>query len=199
MAKQTYTKDERKAQFLKAGVAMAKKDSIAKLSVAAVAKKCGVTAPLVFHVFGTRENLQLAVKREAKKLNIKLADPKPAKVVAPARKRSVAEVRAIKDKAAGKKNGMVLPETVIGKKNVKALRAAQKKADAAKPAKVAAKKSSAATGSPRKVVRSAKSGKFVDKSAAKKHPATTVTQKFPTQPAPAVSVDVPWTEPKNSL
>jgi hypothetical protein len=160
MAKQTYTKEERKAQFLKAGVALAKKDGLAAVSVAAVAKKCNVTAPLVFHVFGTRTALQAAIKREAKKQGVTLVESKVAKK--PTRKRSIAEVRAIKDKAAsptkgaqrpakagsrapsakqdspkpagtGKKaNGMVLPETVIGKKNVKALRAADKKANAAK-------------------------------------------------------------------
>jgi hypothetical protein len=103
MAKQTYTAAERKAQFLKAGLAIAKKDGIAKVSVAAVAAKCKVTAPLVFHSFGTRDALQAAIKREATKQKVKLAEPKKAARKAPARKRSVAEVRAIKDKAAGKK------------------------------------------------------------------------------------------------
>ena len=117
MAKQTYTKDERKAQFLKAGLAMAKKEGIAKVSVAAVATKCGVTAPLVFHCFGTRTALQAAIKREAKKQGVKLAEPKAT----PVRKRSIAEVRAIKNKK---------PDVV---KKIVAKKAA-KKATARKPA-----------------------------------------------------------------
>ena len=194
MAKQTYTKEERKAQFLKTGLALAKKDGIAKVSAAAVAAKHNVTAPLVFHIFGSRSGLQAAIKREANKQNVTLAEPKAA-APAPKRKRSVAEVKAIKDKAAGK---------VV------------KKA-AAKP-KV------------KKVSRSAKDGKFVNKAAVAASPDTTVTQKvkvkkpaakpklavgvrkdtkpnvakvaakpvvkYPTQPAPTVALPA---EPKNNL
>lgn len=118
MAKQTYTKDERKAQFLKAGLAIAKKDGIAKVSVAAVAQKCSVTAPLVFHCFGARSNLQLAIKKEAKKQGIKLPDSKgtpPAKKPAVARKRSVAEVKAIKNKVAAPKVRTVSRSAKSGK------------------------------------------------------------------------------------
>lgn len=195
MAKQTYTKEERKAQFLKTGLALAKKDGIAKVSAAAVAAKHNVTAPLVFHIFGSRSGLQAAIKREAKKQGVTLAEPKAA---APARKRSVAEVKAIKDKAAGK-------------------RAPAAKKAAAKP-KV------------KKVSRSAKDGKFVNKAAVAASPDTTVTQKvkvkkaaakpklavgvrkdtkpnvakvaakpvvkYPTQPAPTVALPA---EPKNNL
>ena len=92
MAKQTYTKEERKAQFLKTGVKLAKKNGVAKVSAAAVAAEHKVTAPLVFHIFGSREGLQRAIKSEAKKQGVVLPEPK--------RKRSVAEVKAIKNKAA---------------------------------------------------------------------------------------------------
>lgn len=145
MAKQTYTKEERKAQFLKAGVALAKKDGIAKVSVAAVATKCNVTAPLVFHIFGNRDKLQAAIKREAKKQGVTLAEPKVAKKI-PARKRSVAEVRAIKDKVAA----------TADKNYRKVVKRATKVAPANAPKKVAAKKSPAsasgakASTSPRK-------------------------------------------------
>lgn len=186
MAKQTYTKEERKAQFLKTGLALAKKDGIAKVSAAAVAAKHNVTAPLVFHIFGSRSGLQAAIKREAKKQNVTLAEPKAA-APAPKRKRSVAEVKAIKDKAAAK------PKV-------------------------------------KKVSRSAKDGKFVNKAAVAASPDTTVTQKvkvkkpaakpklavgvrkdtkpnvakvaakpvvkYPTQPTPTVALPA---EPKNSL
>lgn len=100
MAKQTYTKTERKAQFLETGVKLAKKNGLKKVSAAAVAKEHSVTAPLVFHIFGNREGLQKAVKSHAKKLGVALLEP--AKKV-PARKRSIAEVKAIKNKVATKK------------------------------------------------------------------------------------------------
>lgn len=155
MAKQTYTKEERKAQFLKTGVKLAKKNGIAKVSAAAVATEHNVTAPLVFHIFGSREKLQAAIKREAKKQGVVLAEPKAAP--APKRKRS-----------------------------------------AAAPAREATKK----------VSRSAKDGKFVNKATVAANPDTTVTQKvkvkkpkqpvtkYPTQPAPTVGMPA---EPNNSL
>lgn len=161
MAKQTYSKEERKAQFLKTGVALAKKDGVDSVTAAAVAAKHEVTAPLVFHIFGSRDKLRAAIKREAKKQGVVL----PAEAKKTDRKRSVAEVKAIKDKAAAKR-----------------------------PA--------------RKVSRSAKDGKFVDKATVKANPDTTVTQKvraprkkpaqkYPTQPVPAISmVDG---EPKASI
>lgn len=179
MAKQTYSKEERKAQFLKTGVALAKKDGVDSVTAAAVAAKHEVTAPLVFHIFGSRDKLRAAIKREAKKQGVTLAEPKKvakaaapkkprvvkdavpvlakkapkvAKAAAPTRKRSVAEVKAIKDKVAGKR-----------------------------PAKTI-----------RKVARSAKATVAAN-------PDTTVTQKvraprkkpaqkYPTQPVPAISM-----------
>ena len=102
MAKQTYTKEERKVQFLKTGVKLAKKNGVAKVSAAAVAAEHKVTAPLVFHIFGSREGLQRAIKAEAKKQGVALAEPKKA-APAPKRKRSVAEVKAIKNKVATRK------------------------------------------------------------------------------------------------
>lgn len=187
MAKQTYSKEERRAQFLKTGIALAKKDGLDSVTAVAVAAKHEVTAPLVFHIFGSRDKLRAAIKREAKKQGVTLPESKAAKkapkfvkpavapkfvkpAVAP-RKRSIAEVKAIKDKAAGKR-----------------------------PVR-------AATGK-RKVSRSAKDGKFVDKATVAANPDTTITQsvpaprkkpvqKYPTQPVPATSmVDG---EPKASI
>ena len=184
MAKQTYTKGERKAQFLKTGVTLAKKNGIAKVSAAAVATEHKVTPPLVFHIFGSREKLQAAIKREAEKQGVVLAEPKAAP--APKRKRSVAEVKAIKDKAAGKR-------PAVAKKAP-----ARKGSHAAAPAREATKK----------VSRSAKDGKFVNKATVAANPDTTVTQKvkvkkpkqpvtkYPTQPAPTVAMPA---EPNNSL
>lgn len=199
MAKQTYSKEERKAQFLKTGVALAKKDGVDSVTAAAVAAKHEVTAPLVFHIFGSRDKLRAAIKREAKKQGVTLAEPKAAKKVAkaaaPTRKRSVAEVKAIKDKAAGKR-----PVRAAGTKvSASAVSGTSRAASA--------KASASATGK-RKVSRSAKDGKFVDKATVKANPDTTVTQKvraprkkpaqkYPTQPVPAISmVDG---EPKASI
>lgn len=195
MAKQTYSKEERKAQFLKTGVALAKKDGVDSVTAAAVAAKHEVTAPLVFHIFGSRDKLRAAIKREAKKQGVTLAEPKPKKVAkaaapkvakAPTRKRSVAEVKAIKDKAAGKR-----PVRAAGAK-------ASASAVSGTSRAASAKASASATGK-RKVSRSAKDGKFVDKATVKANPDTTVTQKvraprkkpaqkYPTQPVPAISM-----------
>lgn len=202
MAKQTYSKEERKAQFLKTGVALAKKDGVGSVTAAAVAAKHEVTAPLVFHIFGSRDKLRAAIKREAKKQGVTLAEPKAvkkapkvAKPAAAPRKRSVAEVKAIKDKAAGKR-----PVRAAGAK-------ASASAVSGTSRAASAKASASATGK-RKVSRSAKDGKFVDKATVKANPDTTVTQKvraprkkpaqkYPTQPVPAISmVDG---EPKASI
>lgn len=109
MAKQTYTKEERKVQFLKTGIEIAKTKGIMEVSGASVAKKNKVTAPLVFHVFGSRDKLRKAVidklpqrdkaKAEAALAEVKARNQKPA----PKRKRSVAEVKAIKNKVAATK------------------------------------------------------------------------------------------------
>ena len=105
MAKQTYTKEERKVQFLKTGIEIAKTKGIMEVSGASVAKKNKVTAPLVFHVFGSRDKLRKAVidklpQRDKAKAEAALAEVKARNQK---RKRSVAEVKAIKNKAAATK------------------------------------------------------------------------------------------------
>lgn len=91
MAKQTYTKEERKVQFLKTGIEIAKTKGIMEVSGASVAKKNNVTAPLVFHVFGNRDKLRKAVID-------KLPQRDKAKAEA-----ALAEVKAIKNKVAATK------------------------------------------------------------------------------------------------
>lgn len=95
MAKTVYRRDERKAQFINAGIKLAKKTSLSELAISAVAKETKVTAPLIFHVFGTRSKFHAAVKAEAKKQGVTLA---PEAVTPLARKRSIKEVKAIKNK-----------------------------------------------------------------------------------------------------
>lgn len=104
MAKTIYPRDERKAQFITTGIKLAKKAGLANVSVSAVAKEHKVTAPLIFHVFGTRAAFHSAVKAAAKKQGVTLdTAAKPA----PKRKRSIAEVKAIKNKVAAKPKAIV--------------------------------------------------------------------------------------------
>lgn len=57
------TKEERKASLIKAGVKLAAAGTAwNKLSCAKVAKVDGVSAPLVFHIFGSRDKLHKAIK-----------------------------------------------------------------------------------------------------------------------------------------
>lgn len=93
-----YTREERKAQALDAGLKLAQKSGVKGVSVSAIARECGVTAPLLFHIFGDRDSVHRAIQAHARKKKVKL----PTATAAP-RKRSVAEVKAIKNKTATKK------------------------------------------------------------------------------------------------
>lgn len=107
MARTIHTREERSEQFITAGLKVAKKVGIAKTSVAKVAIDCDVTAPLIFHNFGSREKFQAALAKAAKKQGITLpADapkaPARKRATGEPRKRSAAEVKAIKKAAAPK-------------------------------------------------------------------------------------------------
>lgn len=130
MAKSVYTQEERRAQFLKTGLKLARKTGVAKVSVSSVAAEHSVTAPLVFHIFGNREKFHAELRAEAKKQKIVL--PADAAVKdAPKRKRSVAEVKAIKRKVVPGKD----KRKVVEKSRSKPATAAKKE-----KAKTAAKK-----------------------------------------------------------
>jgi AcrR family transcriptional regulator len=62
MTKKLLTKAERKESLIKAGVKLAKTTDWPKLSCAKVAEADGVSAPLVFHIFGSRKALHKAIK-----------------------------------------------------------------------------------------------------------------------------------------
>jgi AcrR family transcriptional regulator len=63
MTKKLLSKAERKASLIKAGVALlASGTPWPKLSCAKVAEADGVSAPLVFHIFGSRKALHKAIK-----------------------------------------------------------------------------------------------------------------------------------------
>lgn len=112
MGKHVYTQEERRAQFIKTGINIAKAKGIDSLSVSAVADKHKVTAPLVFHIFGTRLKFREAVAAEAKKQGITLKGD----VGAPKKKLTAAQVNAIKRKEGVK--GKPVPTTRAGKKPV---------------------------------------------------------------------------------
>lgn len=178
MAKNTYSKEERKTQFLATGLKLARKNGIAKVSVAAVAAEHKVTAPLVFHIFGSRDKLQAEIKREAKKQGVTLAEP------APKRKCSIAEVKAIKDKAAGKR-------APVAKKAP--AKVAKKAAPAKKPAAVAKKAPAKKASASAKVVTKDKRAPVAKKLAKK-------VVKYPTMTPPTAAVDLTVNaEPKVTL
>lgn len=152
-----YTREERKAQALDAGLKLAQKSGVKGVSVSAIARECGVTAPLLFHIFGDRDSVHRAIQTHARRKKVKL----PTATAAP-RKRSVAEVKAIKNKTAAKKAA-----TKTATKKVATKRATTKKpkAPASAPAagstrKAAGGRSAAAktAGSKRKTTRTASAG-----------------------------------------
>lgn len=110
MGKHVYTQEERRAQFIKTGINIAKAKGIDSLSVSAVADKHKVTAPLVFHIFGTRVKFREAVAAEAKKQGITLKGD----IGKPKKKLTAAQVNAIKRKEGAKRS----PTTRAGKKPV---------------------------------------------------------------------------------
>ena len=115
MAKHTYTREERRAQFLKIGIKIAKKDGLGKLTAAAIAREAGVTGPLVFHVFGSRQGLQAEVRKEAKKQGLELAAPKAVKRPATPKK-ATKKVPQAKKRAANKKMATLpVPSNVADK------------------------------------------------------------------------------------
>lgn len=117
MAKHTYTREERRAQFLKIGIKIAKKDGLGKLTAAAIAREAGVTGPLVFHVFGSRQGLQTEVRKEAKKQGLEMAAPKVVKKPATATpKKATKKVPPAKKRAANKKMATLpVPSNVTDK------------------------------------------------------------------------------------
>lgn len=75
------TKDERKQAALKVGLKLAKKAGLDGVSVAMVAAEMECSAPLLFHIFSTREKFTKALKAAEK---ASLAPVVAKKAVAPA-------------------------------------------------------------------------------------------------------------------
>ena len=71
------TKEERRDAALKTAVQLAKKIGAKRVSLAMVAAKHGVTAPLLFHIFESREGFTKAIVKAAKKEGITLPEAAP--------------------------------------------------------------------------------------------------------------------------
>jgi AcrR family transcriptional regulator len=148
------TKEERREAALKTAVQLAKKIGAKRVSLAMVAAKHGVTAPLLFHIFESREGFTKAIIKAAKKEGVtlpeaaptvrelratgkklkplpklktvkKLAPPKPLpKVKLAALKKPISVVKAIKNKEAAKAAGQKIIDT-IDKSRAKLLKTAK--------------------------------------------------------------------------
>jgi len=71
------TKEERRDAALKTAVQLAKKIGAKRVSLAMVAAKHGVTAPLLFHIFESREGFTKAIVKAAKKEGVTLPEAAP--------------------------------------------------------------------------------------------------------------------------
>lgn len=80
--KKVLTKDERRESATKIGMQLARKLGAEGVSMAMIAAKQGVSAPLLFHIFGTKLALVTAIKKLAKKEGVTLGAPAAGKVKA---------------------------------------------------------------------------------------------------------------------
>lgn len=115
--------DERKKKILDAGAALAAKYGAVNVTRRMVAKACKVSDPLIAHYMGSAKDAQTAYRRHMKKLG--LVEPTKDKIEAagiklrakskgqPERKRTVKEVKAIKNKAAAKPVSAPKPKAKI--------------------------------------------------------------------------------------
>lgn len=134
MAKKAMEGADRKAALLKVGAQLASKYGAVNVTRRMVAKAGKVSDGLVTHYFGGAEEAQAKYAREARRLKLPLPDKAKSEAIgaklrahgprkAPARKRSIAEVKAIKNKVAAKKIAQI-------NKKAKAMKAVAKKAPA---------------------------------------------------------------------
>lgn len=93
----TITSAERVQKSIEIGLKLAQKSGLSSVSVNAVAVAQNVSAPLIFRCVGNRDALHTKIKAAAKKAGIVLDSGKTE------RKRSIKEVKAIKNKVAAKK------------------------------------------------------------------------------------------------
>ena len=94
---QTITSAERVQKSIEIGLKLAQKSGLSSVSVNAVAVAQNVSAPLIFRCVGNRDALHTKIKAAAEKAGIVLDSGKTE------RKRSIKEVKAIKNKVAAKK------------------------------------------------------------------------------------------------
>lgn len=149
MAKQVFSKEERHAQAVKIGIKFGKQVGLGRVSIGSVAGEMGVTAPLLFHVFGSRAGFHKAIAKAAKAAGVVFPEAQPT-VRAERAARRVERDKTVKKLKAPKvvapkaaKKGKKVPVAVTPPKmKPPAKKAAAKKAAAPKvtPPKPAAKK-----------------------------------------------------------
>lgn len=117
------TKKERFDAATAVAIKLAQKVGAVRVSIAAVAAKTGVSGPLLFHVFGSREGLTAAIVKGAKKAGVLLPPPKPTKkeVRETTSKKAAARKRPAPKKVAALLKPPVKPGTVkVNGKSIKA-------------------------------------------------------------------------------
>jgi len=186
---------ERKASILEAGAKLASKHGAANVTRRMVAKAAKVSEALVSSYMGGTADAQKLYARKAKALKLPLPDKAkteaigtklrahgPRKVAAPARKRSIKEVKAIKDKVGATKKSAA----GAGRVSKSALAAAQKPL---RPLPAARAKASQPTEAKPAAPRERKPAK----PKVQPQPAPEVAQ----QPAPATAAREPKAPPAN--
>ena len=109
--KKVMSKDDRREAAVKLGLSFAKKVGAKRVSIAQVAHKQGVSAPLLFHIFESHEAFVKAILKAAKVEGVVLPDPAP----------TVRELRAMNKKATAKRVKKIAPPKP---KKIAALRSA---------------------------------------------------------------------------
>lgn len=158
--------DERRVKALSIAVPMARKTGAGGVSIKSVAEKMKVSAPLLFHIFGTSADFAKAIAKQAKKEGVTLPTTTvtvrmqaaiksraAAKKAAPPRKRSITDVKAIKNKlAAVKLPALLKPPIKPAASIARGLEKAGVISKVRKPLTAAQKSSKAAADRARRVV-----------------------------------------------
>lgn len=134
MSKQVLTKDERCEAALKIAVVLAKKVGAEKVSLAAVAAKMKVSAPLMFHIFGTSGEFRKQLVKAAKvagaelptattkvKVKVKSAPKKMPTLAKPAPVKKAAPVKVAAKKVIKRAAALVVAKKAAPVKKVAAL------------------------------------------------------------------------------
>jgi hypothetical protein len=190
MAKQVFSKEERHAQAVKIGMGMAKQVGLARVSIGKVAAKLQVTAPLLFHVFGSRDGFHKAVAKAAKAAGVVFPEAQPT-VRAERAARRVEREKTVKtlSKGAKPKPAVKVTPPKKAKPATVATKVKAKPAVKVAPPKPAAKKGKSANASIAKAKAADKRAKASGKVRVPKVVPPELA-KFPAMPVPTVAAPV---------